>query len=291
MAERLYNGVSLPVLPEWDKGAYPYAYIAQNIGVTAYILTVAAERPVYGPDPLDGSVNSVYHYGRSASSLVHEGAWLLMEEAEELVHVREDVGKVIWTNTDILRPDGSIYLAAESNFMGSFQVGLALGLCGTPLPFADCGGSPEKPDLPSRVPVAYLYNGVRLPPLPEWDRTEYPYAVIEGYQDSYTTVSSGSYSQYLLVSKEPLVVHKSSSTSTYLYLYGLKGAKNWLCRSTTDFASWEEGKEYSYDSRNCWYGNENQYDPHRLMWANYDVMNTDHNSIFCGKSEPIPVYE
>ena len=134
MGYRLYNGISLPALPEWDKGAFPYAYIAQNIGVTAYILTVAAERPVYGADPEDSSVGSVYHYGRSASYLVHEGAWLLMEEAEELVHVREDVGTVIWTNTDILRPDGSIYLAAESSGMDSFLVGLALGLCGKPLP-------------------------------------------------------------------------------------------------------------------------------------------------------------
>ena len=134
MAERLYNGVALPVLPEWDKGAFPYAYIARNIGGTAYVLTVAAERPVYGADPEDSSVGSVYHYGRSASYLVHEGAWLLMEEAEELVHVREDVGTVIWTNTDILRPDGSIYLAAESSGMDSFLVGLALGLCGKPLP-------------------------------------------------------------------------------------------------------------------------------------------------------------
>ena len=29
---------------------------------------------------------------------------------------------------------------------------------------------------PERVPVAYLYNGVMLPALPEWDREKYPYA-------------------------------------------------------------------------------------------------------------------
>lgn len=30
----------------------------------------------------------------------------------------------------------------------------------------------------AKEPVAYLYNGVRLPKLPEWDREAYPYAVI-----------------------------------------------------------------------------------------------------------------
>lgn len=29
-----------------------------------------------------------------------------------------------------------------------------------------------------REPIAYLYNGVRLPKLPEWDKTKYPYAYI-----------------------------------------------------------------------------------------------------------------
>ena len=37
----------------------------------------------------------------------------------------------------------------------------------------------------SRTPVAYLYNGVRLPALPEWDREAYPFAVIT--QNGYIT--------------------------------------------------------------------------------------------------------
>ena len=263
MAERLYNGVSLPALPEWDKGAFPYAYIAQNIGVTAYILTVAAERPVYGPDPEDGSVGSVYHYGRSASYLVHEGAWLLMVEAEELVHVREDVGKVIWTNTDILRPDGSVYLAAESSGADSFLAGLALGLCGKPLPFVQ------------KEPVAYLYNGVRLPALPEWDKTTYPYALLRHFH-------GGNASTYWLelFSVAPAFYADSYGIIAFRYVsqakiqYKLADGEwvhNWT--GTTS------GGSYSLEDN-------------AIIWTNFDIKNTDSGSVYYPKSpDPVPVYE
>jgi hypothetical protein len=39
-----------------------------------------------------------------------------------------------------------------------------------------------------KTPIAYLYNGVQLPPLPEWDREKYPYAVIVA--DDYQTALS-----------------------------------------------------------------------------------------------------
>ena len=45
-------------------------------------------------------------------------------------------------------------------------MGLILSLFSSPLPEAQ------------KEPVAYLYNGVRLPKLPEWDREKYPFATI-----------------------------------------------------------------------------------------------------------------
>lgn len=53
-----------------------------------------------------------------------------------------------------------------NNKMKSFVKGILLSLVGKPLP------------TPEREPVAFLYNGVRLPKLPEWDREKYPYPFI-----------------------------------------------------------------------------------------------------------------
>lgn len=50
--------------------------------------------------------------------------------------------------------------------MRSCVMGLILGQFSSPLSMAQ------------KEPVAYLYNGVRLPKLPEWDRETYPYALI-----------------------------------------------------------------------------------------------------------------
>ena len=50
--------------------------------------------------------------------------------------------------------------------MRSSVMGLILSLFSSPLPEVQ------------KQPVAYLYNGVRLPKLPEWDRETYPYATI-----------------------------------------------------------------------------------------------------------------
>lgn len=139
MAGNLYNGVALPALPAYDVSAFPYAYISKNTAGTAYILTVAAERPVYGVSPEDSTVTGVYHYGLSGSYLVDGEAWVLQVEADGFVCTADGIGSVIWTNTDILKTDGSVYLAASKPLprwdrLQSFMRGLALGLSGKPLP-------------------------------------------------------------------------------------------------------------------------------------------------------------
>lgn len=50
--------------------------------------------------------------------------------------------------------------------MRSSVMGLILSLFSSPLPEVQ------------KEPVAYLYNGVRLPKLPEWDRGKYPYSYV-----------------------------------------------------------------------------------------------------------------
>lgn len=42
----------------------------------------------------------------------------------------------------------------------------------------------------AKLPVAYLYNGVRLPKLPEWNKETHPYAVIGVRDNSYYLIVS-----------------------------------------------------------------------------------------------------
>ena len=54
----------------------------------------------------------------------------------------------------------------------SWLTGFALGFSVKPLPLST-----------GKTPIAYSYNGTVLPKLPEWDKTVYPYAVIDPWSD------------------------------------------------------------------------------------------------------------
>lgn len=122
---------------------------------------------------------------------------------------------------------------------------------------------------PGKEPVAYLYNGVRLPKLPEWDKTAYPYAIIQ-----YTDLGFG-------VEKWRL----------YLFPIELVGKGN--------------GAYFPHGMTYCWYNNEDTgwvysasanhteaaggptFEP---LWTNHDILNED-GTIYLAASDPVPVYE
>lgn len=131
--------------------------------------------------------------------------------------------------------------------MRSFAAGVIMGLCGKALPIP---GS-------KREPVAYLYNGVRLPGLPEWDRETYPYAVI--VQNNL----SGDY--FLMADDETFAANADGDT----------------IRPITGVAYAIENGEWvsSVGRINC-----------KAIWANHDILNPD-GSVYLAASEPVPVYE
>ena len=290
----LYNGVKLPALPEYDEGVYSSAVIVRFLSNDGYGL-FCSSLPFWvvnanGTDTIALPVDSeVLCFTCSAGA----GSWQAADSGFDpdpdalWIYMNPAAYQYVWTLRDICRENSTevVYYGSEPvpvAWKKHFLTGLALGLCGERLPVV-----PETQDVPNWVPTAYLYNDVRLPPLPAWNEKEYPYAVIEGYKDTYPY---STHVRYLLVSREPLVVHKGS-TGEPMYLWGLKGALNWLCRPTDGYSSWEYVGTYSYDSRLCWSGGESNYNQHRFFWSNYDVVDTDHNSVFCGKSKPVPVYE
>jgi hypothetical protein len=154
----------------------------------------------------------------------------------------------------------------------SFKMGLGLGLSGKPLPLNT-----------KREPVAYLYNGVRLPKLPEWDKETYPYACI---QQSWTD----RYDFY--ISSKPLYVAQYDDISNRgrYFLENLKGTTYWQCRSGAEMVKWESGVLVPFP-----YETLIVYDPemptrYALTWTNHDILKSD-GSVYLAASDPIPVYE
>lgn len=124
-----------------------------------------------------------------------------------------------------------------------------------------------------KSPIAYLYNGVRLPALPEWDREAYPYAAI---------CSSGINSYYLRLLRHDAyyetdrwgefhLVSSPALTSNYLKSSG------W-----SDFRE-DSGAYISPETPSATVGVG-------TIWTNFDLLNED-ETVFMEATDPIPVYE
>jgi hypothetical protein len=136
--------------------------------------------------------------------------------------------------------------------MRDFVKGLIPGLVVAPLPYT---GS---------EPVAYLYNGIPLPALPEWDKEAYPYAVI---------VQNNSSGNYLFVADDEV------------FTAGIDGAVGRLfpgaCYRYGDGA-WQP---YSSGASNA-----------KGVWSNRDIYYSDGveevgGTLYMEASDPVPVYE
>ena len=112
-------------------------------------------------------------------------------------------------------------------------------------------------------PVAYLYGGVRLPKLPEWDETVYPYAIIT--------------ERTLYVSKIRPYTKESSDGSIWVWAQGEWG----------DVLHY-----YLFDNSTSWQGPSaddvagcKQSD---LLWSNKDILDSTGSVSFAG-SDPVDI--
>lgn len=118
-------------------------------------------------------------------------------------------------------------------------------------------------------PVAFLYNGVKLPKLPEWDKTKYPYAYISLGFGEYILVLSTV--RMIIEMDGGLTVPATAGTVTLL-----------LHKNITITDYWGESKE-----REIYYGAIDIVDP---FWCNEDLFYED-GTLFIAASDPVPVYE
>lgn len=274
----LYNGIKLPKLPEYDKAAYPNAYIVHWAGnLYSLILLPDGWSYVYNTQGNTGVNNYISAYGVTgiyydAAGSASENAskeWELNAASIENPVIYSEAITPVWSNFDIIAEDESVYLAASDPVPAwdarSFWMGVSLGLAGK--------------GLPSTVqPTAYLYNGVKLPALPEWDREMYPYAAV-------TRTRSGGI-RNLVLSPSPLVVEIRlgyGTTDDYFGVLCDDGVTKKIYGLTTDGTAWE----YRFDSIPSV---GKPFAEYVVDWSNADVCGAD-GTLLLSASNPVPVYE
>lgn len=122
------------------------------------------------------------------------------------------------------------------------------------------------PGTVGREPVAYLYNGVVLPKLPEWDRETYPYAMIRCSQtDS---------------AKYMLEVSASAIAFDALPAEGVR-----IDPPSAQYATRDDGWELSSMRETAEYFFNND----TIRWTNHDFFYAD-GTLYLAASDPVPVY-
>ena len=143
----------------------------------------------------------------------------------------------------------------------SFEEGIILALV-----------SPPIPHVVRKQPIAYSYNGVILPKLPEWDKTVYPYAVI-GKVSNYPDV-------YILVMGENAPTY-SSDTGKVTIAMSSTAKPLQVAKCASPYSAWGGVADWSYHMCDFWTD---------FYWTNTDILDED-GTVYMAASEPIPVYE
>ena len=132
----------------------------------------------------------------------------------------------------------------------------------------------------------YLYNGWELPPLPEWDKSKYPYAAISVWYSSKLTAPWTIASLYL--SDVPLYIKKGwlvfetqnaipkSNGSIICYKWDSLGIET----GSVEFTRCTEKDATLVADDMLGFG---------IDWANYDVLNYENDSVVVAVSTPVPV--
>lgn len=265
MSKYLYNGVELPGLPEtWNETEHPNLFIrvvsidgsAEN---AVYSLFAASAAAVSYDD--NGILFPLSAVGEKYA--VSEGAWVESSESlSDSFYIKRNDGFLytLWANFDILNSDGSVYIAASEPVpvVGKFPlrewVGwLLAGLCSRPLPMG------------AREPVAWLYNGVRLPELSKYCKGVYSYIMLQN--GAYFLFSSAELPYYGTIGSYD-AVYNDGPTSLY------KDAES----------HWEDWHFYASGVTNT------LYTDYAIVWSNFDICRQDGSVVFAA-SAPIPVYE
>lgn len=289
MGRYLYNGVELPALPEWDKEQYPYAWIRGvecEDGTVTYYLRVSSDAIIYKKTIDFETLGYQYVYWQYGTGNIYDGVttkddeWVLFNGDAALDnYFNVDNFVFSWVNHDVINEeDGTVYQAASDPIpvLTYDPTAMLLGwLTGR-----------KVAGMRQRKPVAYLYNGVQLPALPEWDRETYPYAAIcfigNGETLSYLFLSSAplSYRPYKvgITKYHQLIATEDCSALEYVY-DTTRGDTDWIL-------SEDNSGEFTKDGTVC-----NLILDGSKFWTNYTILNYDDGTVHQVATDPVPVYE
>jgi hypothetical protein len=274
MANYLYNGVELPEIPEvagyqylmifkFDTGYALYAYKEnKNAGAPFYRRTSPAHE------------ESFYFPGTYKFFSLRDGIWVqtVSKTSDSQHSVYSDRYKnPIWTNftfkyTTVSTKETLVLCEASEP---------------VPLPEIDHTAMVQGWIVGKRLaamrgkkqPTAFLYNGVRLPAMPNRDTAKLPYALIwlntlGRYTLYFTDVAATRNSVGNFVYTIPKIV-------TYSYIPGNAGWKY------EEFESWEDGAwtDVGIDNTST------------VIWANFNVLNEDGTLSLAASPDPVPVYD
>lgn len=143
--------------------------------------------------------------------------------------------------------------------------------------------------IPTRTPVAYLYNGVRLPALPEWDREAYPFAYVclDKYSPKYT----------LMISTQRLEYRSWADRGTLYYTYpvdsplieALTFHHAYLTEEELEDGEWDFTWSKTYEAGFDIVQSQAGFGV--PFWSNTDVKNHEDGSVYLEATVPVPVYE
>lgn len=121
----------------------------------------------------------------------------------------------------------------------------------------------------------YLYNGIELPKLPEWDKVKYPNVCITSLYGKYGGVYKTGYT-FIAFDSTEITVNGAGNFQPY----GYYGAMYWKYFPADD-TDWVFGAEITSGKLN---------DGDGVFWSNFDLRHDTDGSIVCPTSPaPVPV--
>lgn len=192
---------------------------------------------------------------------------------------------LLWANHDILNSNGSVYLAASDPVpVVTNTLDPTALLMGWLVGKRVAGLRKTQTDVPvvPDEPIAYLYNGVRLPDINEvWDKTAYPYAVIFDLSVEIEGAYAVSFhsEETCLTTIDGVLIWAPVVGSTmcdFVYAPNVTGSADWVISREPSIVG-EDFGGYPVSLFSC-------------VWCNTDILNPD-GTTYLAASEPIPVYE
>lgn len=180
-----------------------------------------------------------------------------------LTYSKISVGETVWNSEEIVKQYPDIIAQLESRISA-----------------LEAGGT-------GATPIACLYNGIQLPPLPAYDRAKYPYAVICTYKESSSFGGFPASAVLYLFTAHP---EASGGDTIELWLPQIGDLKYTIEAETTqgllEFTDWGSPTTIT----------ERKGPPiANIKWANFDMYyqtNIDgkKGQLYLAATEPVPVY-